>query len=187
MDLLKFKSDALANFTKMLADVKAIKADHVKDATTILPLIAKFRADEEAMCSQLKIDRLSERQNALMDESAIVGELKKIAQDRLNATAEAAEHVQLRADRIQLQTDLIAGLNSRLATRQAGFTTLTADMAQIVTAVLVDPNASPQLVSDIEMAVNDKTNCLNTMMADIQTLIADRTKLAADLTAMQTV
>lgn len=185
-DLLKFRSDAFGNHSRLLSDVRAIRADHVKDATTVLPLIAKFRADEKTVRSQLNIDRLGQRQVELADESVIVGDLKKIALDKGNATLLTADRAQLLTDRIKLQTDLVAGLDARVATRQTGIATLDADMLAIVTAAQTDPNASPKLVADLQKAVTDKTNGFNTLTADLQTLVADRTKLIADLTAMQT-
>ena len=99
-DLLKFKSDALSKFATLLKDVAAIRTDDLKSATTVTPLVAKFRADIKAMWTQLKADRLTERQNVLADESVIVGDLKKILLDRGNTTAEKADHAQLRTDRI---------------------------------------------------------------------------------------
>ncbi len=186
-DLLKFKSDAFSNYAHMLSDVNAIKGDHLKDATTVTPLIAKFRSDLNAMRSQLNIDRLGQRQVELADESVIVGDLKQIAIDKGNPTLVSADRAKLLTDRIKLQTDLVAGLDARLATRQAAATTLGDDLAAIVTAAQSDPNATPKLIADLQKATTDKTNGLATLTADLQTLIADRTKLIADLTALQSV
>jgi hypothetical protein len=185
-DLLTFKSDVLNCFITMKGDLSLLKGDNLKAATTVTPLVAKFRADMKAMRSELLSDRLTQRANALADESVIVGDLKKIVQDRGNDTAEAADHAQLLTDRIKLQTDMIAGLNTRLTTRQNDYTTLFNDMSAILTAAQSDPNAGPKLVTDLQKWSADKTTCLNTMTTDISKLIADRTQLVSDLTAMQT-
>ena len=184
-DLLKFKSDSISCYTTLQADVLNLRGDHLKDAKTVTPLIAKFRADIKAMRTQLRVDRLTERQNVLADESVIVGELKQIVLDKGNATAEAADHATLMADRIKLQNDAIAGLDARLSTRQGALVTLTADMQNILTAAQSDPNASPKLVNDLTKLSVDRSACLNSMSADLQTLITDRTKLVVDLTALQ--
>ena len=184
-DLLKFKADAFSNYAHMLSDANAIKGDHLKNATTVLPFIATFRADLKAMRTQLNIDRLGQLQTELADESVIVGDLKQIAIDNGNMTLEATDHAKLLTDRIKFQTDAVAGLDARLATRQTASTTLGIDLAAIVTAAQSDPNATPKLVADLQKATTDKNKGLATMTADLQTLVADRTKLIADLTALQ--
>jgi hypothetical protein len=185
-DLLKFRSDALANFTALQADVNTIKGEHPKNADTVFPLVSKFRTDIGAMWSQLEADRLAERQNVLSDESVIMGDLRKMGLDKGNAAAETADHGKLLTDRIKMQTDMIAGLNSRLTTRSTDYSTLFNDVQAIQAAVSSDPHASPELVSSVQKWSTDRTTCLNTMSGDLQTLVADRTKLVTDLTAMQT-
>ena len=184
-DLLQFRSDAVGCTLTLLQDISAIKKDDLHDAKTVLPLVMKFRKDVRAMSMQLRLDRLAERQNALADESVIVGDLRKLLLDRGNPTAHAADRAKLLADRIKLQNDLIAGLNSRLATRQNDYNTIVADGQAVVTVAQSDPNASPQLVADLQKWTSDKTTCMNTITGDLQKLIADRTQLVADLTAMQ--
>ncbi len=134
-DLLKFRSDCAANTAMLLGDTAAIKSDDPKHAATIIPLLKTFRQDVKTMARQLRLDRLTEAANVLADESVIVRDLRTVLADKGNKTAETADHAKLLTDRIKLQNDMIAGLNSRIATRQADDTAIFADGQAIVTAV----------------------------------------------------
>ncbi|HZL36381.1 MAG TPA: hypothetical protein VFC78_13765 [Tepidisphaeraceae bacterium] len=184
-DLLKFKSDAIGCTLTLFSDVNAVRADDLKGAKTLRPLVAKFRHDVGAMRTQLWMDRMTQAQNALADESVIVGIHKKMLLDKGNSTAEAADRSALLAERIKLQTDLVTGLTSRLNTRQNDTNTIFNDGQAIVTAAQSDPNASSQLQSALVKWAGDKGTCMGTMATDIQTLITDRNQLVTDLTAMQ--
>ena len=184
-DLVKFRSDAVSADVTLLSDRIALRGDDVAAATTVVPLIAKLHADVKTMRIQLLSDRLAEASNALRDESVIVGDLRQILIDRGNATALAADHTKLTNDRITLQNDLIAGLNSRIATRQSFYNTLFADGQAIGAAVQTDPNASAKLKTDVAKWLADGGAKLNTMLTDLNKLVADRTKLVNDLTASQ--
>ena len=186
-DLLKFRSDMLSGFVTFQNDVTAIKNDGVSNATTVLPLINTFFSDVHKMRKALKADLLAESKAVNADERLIFQDMRMITHDRHHhdKAGNTADHAQLLADRIQLQEDMIAGLNARIATRQSDFTTLSADMNVIVTAAQSDPNASAQLVTDLQKAQTNETNRLNTLTSDLQTIVADRTKLVSDLTAMQ--
>ena len=185
VDLLKFRADTLSADATLLSDRISLRGDDVAAATTVVPLIAKLHTDVKTMRVQLLSDRLAEASNALRDESVIVGDLRQILLDKGNATALAADHAKLTNDRITLQNDLIAGLNTRIATRQSFYNTLFADGQAIQAAVLTDPNASPKLKADVAKWLIDGGNKLNTMLADLNKLVADRTKLVNDLTASQ--
>ena len=185
VDLLKFKVDAISCALVMHADGKALKADGVGTDETLAPLFATLKVDVKAMRTQLAADRLNQRLAVLKDQVAIVKDLLKIRADLGNPTAVTADRAQLLADRIQLQTDEIAGLNARLATRQAAHDKIFADVQAISDAVASDAGASEQLKTDVQKFVTDGTNCLNVLETDLQTLVADRTKLASDLTALQ--
>ena len=184
-DLLKFRSDMLSNFVLLQNDIMTIKADDVKDATTVLPFINTFMHDIKAMRTELKADLLDQRASVKVDEKVIFNDMKSIRQDRGNHSEESADHTQLLDDRIQLQTDMVAGLSARIKTRQNYFSTLSTDMSAIVTAAQSDPHASAKLISDLQKAVTDKTNALNTMISDLSQIKTDRTQLIADLTVMQ--
>ena len=185
-DLLQFKADVVSCWATMLKDVNAVKADHPSSVTTLKPLIKQFRLDVAHRRSTLLSDRLNERSNVLADESVIVAELRKILLDRGNPTAVAADRQVLLTDRIKLQTDMIAGLDQRIADRQAAYTTIFNDVQAIVTAVNNDPNASTQLQADVTKWGNDRTTCMTTLTADLQKIETGRQQLVADLTAMQT-
>jgi hypothetical protein len=137
------------------------------------------------MHTALRADRLAESAAALADESAIKKDLLQILKDRHNATAETADHAKLLSDRIQLQNDLIAGLDSRIATRQGSETTIANDTQAIVTAADNDPAASDALEAAASKFADDRTTALNTLTADLQTITAARTQLSNDLTAAQ--
>jgi hypothetical protein len=184
-DLLKFRTDAFAADVTLLSDRKALKGDNVAAATTVTPLIKTLHTDGANMRLQLKEDRLTEASNALADESVIVKDLIQILHDKGNATALAADRAKLKSDRIQLQNDLIAGLNSRIATRQTFHDTLFNDCQAINVAAQTDPNASAKLKTDVQTWTTDVETKLNTMASDLQSIETARTKLVADLTASQ--
>lgn len=185
IDLLKFRSDALLCRATLLSDALRLRKDDAKQATTLAPLIATYKTDLRAMQLTLQVDRLTEASNALKDQAAIVGVRRQILKDRGDATALAADRAQIMALRIQLQNDLIAGLNARLATRQTQSTQVFNDGQAIIDAVQKDPNASAQVQADVTKSINDRTTCMNSFETNIQTLITDRTQLVTDLSASQ--
>jgi hypothetical protein len=184
-DLLQFKSDCLSYSATLLADVAAIKAAGIKSDPGVEPLARQFCTDDKNMVTQLKEDDLQEKSNVLKDESAIAAEQAQLLKDHGNPTKVAADKAQILADRIQLQSDMIAGLDARIAVRESFFTTITADAQAIVTQVDGDPSASVPLQADVQKWFTDKTDCLTTLLADLQKLDADRAQLVADLTAIQ--
>ena len=185
-DLLKFRSDALSGFVTFETDVMAIEKDGVANAKTVLPLINTFFTDVKKMRNALKADNLTESKAVNADESTIAKDMRMISHDKHNAAAEKTDHAKLLADRIELQEDMISGLDARISTRQKFFSTLSGDMNAIITAAQSDPNASAQLVTDLKKAQTDKTNTLKTLTSDLQAVASARAKLVADLTAMQT-
>jgi uncharacterized coiled-coil protein SlyX len=184
-DLLRFKADALSDTAVIMTDVAALKADGLKNDATLVPLFKQLHKDLVQMWTQLRIDRLTEAGNVLKDQSVIVTELVQLLKDRGNPTAVTADKAVLLTDRIHLQNDEITGLNTRLTTRQNAYNKIFADLDQITTGVADDNNASPALVAEAQKFAVDRTNCLNTMSADLTKLIADRTQLVTDLTALQ--
>jgi len=184
-DLLKFRSDIFANEAKLLVDINAIKRNVAKGDTSLNASFAQLHTDAKSMHTALRADRLAESAAALADESVIKKDLVQIIKDRGNATAETADHAKLLADRIQLQNDLIAGLDSRIATRQASETTIADDTQAIVTAANNDPAATDALKAAASKFADDRTTALNTLTADLQTISAARTQLSNDLTAAQ--
>ena len=184
-DLLKFRSDIFANEAKLLVDLNTIKKNVAKGDTSLDASFAQLHADVKTMHTALRADRLAESAAALADESVIKLDLLQILKDRHNATAETADHAKLLSDRIKLQNDLIAGLDSRIATRQASETTIANDTQAIVTAADNDPAATDALKAAASKFADDRTTCLNTLTADLQTISAARTQLSNDLTAAQ--
>jgi hypothetical protein len=185
VDLLKFRLDGLSDFITMQADRRKLNADHLAKDATLAPLYKTFNIDITHMRATLLGDRLNEATAVLKDELKIVTDLKHKLADKGNPTAEAEDVATLHADRIQLQTDMIAGLDARIATRQAAYTTLFNDTQAISAAIPGDTTASPTLVVDAQKWVTDENAHLSTMLADLQKIEADRTQLVADLTASQ--
>ena len=184
-ELLKFRSDIFSCAAMLLRDTQAIRHNIAKGDTSLVAPFQQLHADLKAMRSALRVDRLTESANALADESVIKHDIIQIIKDRGNVTAEVADHAKLLADRIQLQNDLIAGLDSRIATRQADETTLSNDVDAIVTAANNDPNASAALLAAVTTFANDRITCLSTFTTDLQGIEAARTTLVNDLTAAQ--
>jgi hypothetical protein len=184
-DLLHFRADVLSCRAKLLADRIAINKNTAPGDTTLVAPVETLRSDLASMRLALRLDRLTEAANALADESVIKLDIRQILVDRGNATAEAADHAKLTTDRIQLQNDLIAGLDSRIATRQQFLTTISGDVDAIVTAVNNDPSASDALKAAASNFATDRTNCITTLTADLQAISAARAQLVSDLTAAQ--
>jgi hypothetical protein len=182
-DLVQFKSDVIVGVTTLEADCVTLKADGLKADKTLTPLFNTLHSDVQTMLTALKADRLTEYSNVLHDESIIVAQKLKILGDKGNSTQKQADQAVLVHDLIQLQSDEIAGLNSRLATREADETTISNDVSAIITAADRDSNASPQLVTEVNKFGTDRTNLLNTLTADLNTLITDRGALVTALTA----
>ncbi len=185
VDLLKFESDCFATTSTLLADTGTIKADDVAQAKTVLPLIKTLHSDVTQMRLTLKADRLTEASNVIADELKVLAVRKEMLADKGNEGLETAARAEIQADRIQMQNDMIAGLNARLETRQQAYEKISADGQAILAAVETDPNAGPKLQAATEKWVDDKTTCMNAMETDLQKLIGDRTQLVNDLTASQ--
>jgi hypothetical protein len=184
-DLIQFKSDCIEYTNTLIADCAALQADDLKQDATLAPLFKTLHTDVANMQTQLKADNLAECSAVLKDQSVIVNEEEQILTDKGNPTKLKADKAALLTDRIQLQTDEITGLNTRLATRQADYTKLFADLSAITTAIGSDSGASAKLKADVTKFTDDRTDALNTIEGDIQKLITDRTKLVTDLTALQ--
>jgi len=184
-DLQKFESDCTAVTTTLQADIQALAAADLKQDKTLAPLFKTFHSDVNSMLSQLKADNLAEGSAVTKDQAVIVAELEKIAADQGNKKALEADYIVLRADRIQLQNDEIAGLDSRLSTRQTDYNTLFNDLNKITSALASDTGASAALKADVNRFLGDRTRALDTLDGDLNKLVADRTKLVTDLTAEQ--
>jgi hypothetical protein len=184
--LLKFRFDGVTATAKLVADCSALQAADVKQDTTLAPLFKQLHKDVKAMRHTLDLDRLSETSAVLKDESVIVAELEQYVADDGNQAARTADRKVLRADRIQLQNDEIAGLNARLATRQSEQTALTADLNAITTALGTDTGASTALQTAVNAFVADRSASLITFQSDLQSIISARIQLVSDLNASLT-
>ena len=91
IDLLKFRSDALGCWATLLGDGAAVKAADPSKATTLAPLVSKFRTDIKQMHLSLKVDRLTQDSATLADLASIVGVRKQLLADRGNPAAQAAD------------------------------------------------------------------------------------------------
>jgi hypothetical protein len=168
-----------------LSDVAQLKADGAANDPALVHLFQKFHADVKSMWAELKIARLNQSASVSEDQAAIDLELAQVLSDKGNPTAEHADREQLLADRVQLQTDAVAGLNARLSIRETAYGTLFTDLSAITNDLQSDPNITPQLSADVTQFVTDRGDCLTAMAHDIHTVIVARTQLITDLTAME--
>ena len=182
IDLAKFAQDAIEGGQTLIADCKALQADGVQSDPTLAPLLSQLHVDVKAMQTQLKADNLAESEAVSNDMSIICAQKEKILSDTTHAE-KLADKAVLVQDQINLQNDMITGLNSRLTTREQDYTTISDDISNLATALQSDTSASPQLVTDMTKFLNDRTTLLGTMEADINTVITDRTALVSALEA----
>lgn len=179
--LLKFQIDELSGAAKLLVDTQNIKKALAKGDTSLVAAFTQYRMDNKALGLALREDRLVESANALADQSIIKLDILQILKDKGNATAETADHSKLANDRVTLQNDLIAGINSRIATRQAAQTTIANDTAAIVTAADNDPNTTVDLQNAVNAFSTDRNAKLATLTSDLAAVEAARTQLMTDL------
>ena len=184
-DLLKFRADLAGNHATLFADLLQIRKDGGTDSVTLNPLVDKYRTDHKSMEAALKSDRLAERKNVFNDEKTILADFKQIRMDKGNTAALSADHAKLLTDRITLQNDMIAGLNSRISSRQAFSTILVNDAQAVVDGVNADATASDALKADVTKWSTDHAAANTRLSDDLTTLVIDRAKLVNDLTAMQ--
>jgi hypothetical protein len=181
-DFVKLNSDLYADAKTLLTDNHALKVDHVHQNTVLQPLVATLRTDVLTFQLTLKTDRLAEAENVVADELVVVNELKQMLKDKGNATALAADKLALKADRVQLNTDEVAGLTQRLTDRQTETNTILSDSAAILIA-LPTSGASAQLTADVTQWLGDKNASLSKVTVDLQKISADRSQLILDLNA----
>ena len=181
--LLKFQIDELSGAAKLLVDTQNIKKALAKGDTSLVAAFTQYRMDNKALGLALREDRLVESAAALADESVIKLDILQILKDKGNATAETADHSKLAGDRVTLQGDLIAGINSRIMTRQDAQTTIANDTAAIVTAAdndTTDPNQTA-LMAAVNAFSTDRNAKLATLTSDLAAVEAARTQLMTDL------
>jgi len=184
LELLQLKADIVAGCTALLTEGATLRADGVGQNATLAPLFATLHTDATTWQLKLASDRLDEASNVVADEQAIVQVQLKMLADKGNPTAITADKAQIKADRIQMQTDMVAGLNQRITDRQSFQTQLFAD-CQAITDALGTPGISTQMAADVTTWVNSRETLLTTITTDLQTLEADRQQLITDLTASE--
>ena len=187
-DLLKFKADSISCTATLLADLKAMRADGLSSDSSLMNQFVTFHTDVKNMWAQLAAQRLAETSKVLGDEANILADKAKLIADKAagDTAAVKADRARLLDDRVQLQTDEIAGLNNRLAVREADYNTIFNDLSVIESAVSNGTNASSALQGDVQQFLTDRRDGLNTMGTDIQAVITARVQLKADLIAMET-
>ena len=130
----------LSGFVTFETDVMTIEKDGVANAKTVLPLINTFFTDVKKMRNALKADNLTESKAVNADESTIAKDMRMISHDKHNAAAEKTDHAKLLADRIELQEDMISGLDANQHSAEVLLDAF-GDMNAIITAAESDPNA----------------------------------------------
>jgi hypothetical protein len=186
MDLIKFRFDAAISNLQLAIDRLIIRHNTPKGDTSLDAPFTQLRTDVKSMSLQLAQDRLNEAKNVLNDELTIKQDILQIRKDRGNDSALTADHDKLKNDRIQMQTDLVGGLDMRIATRQTFETTISNDTQAIITAATNDANATNAMSAAVTKFSNDRITRLATLTADLQKISTDRHTLVNDLTAAQT-
>lgn len=182
IDLGKFELDAIEGGQTLIADCKALQADGVQHDPALAPLLQQLHSDVKSMQSQLAADNLAESEAVATDMGIICAQKLKILGDKTHAE-KLADKAVLVQDQINLQTDMLTGLNTRLATRQDDYTTISDDITALATALASDIGASQQLVTDVTKFLGDRSTLLTTMEGDLNTIITDRTALVNALEA----
>lgn len=182
-ELLKFEADILITGAQLKVDYKGIKKTTAAGDTSLTADFTQLKTDFASQSSQLKTDRLAESSAALADESKIKADIVQIRKDKGNASALIADHAQLRADRVQLETDLVAGINSRIATRQSFETTLSNDLAKIQTDATADTKGSTAFETAVTAYVTAGDARLTLMVNDLTAIATARDNLAAAIAA----
>jgi hypothetical protein len=185
IELLKFRNDLFVSGTKLTNDVRTIHKNTAAGDTSLAAPLAQLKSDYKTMRDQLLQDRLKEAANALSDQSTIKLDILQIKKDKGNASALTADHTKLMNDRVQLQNDLIAGLDSRVATRQSFEATISNDTQAIVTAANNDTAASAALKAAVIKFAVDRVTSLNKLTFDLQGISTVRQMLVNALTAAQ--
>jgi hypothetical protein len=184
-DLVKFRADAAGCDVTLLADCQALKVAGLGNNATMLSLFTTLHTDVTNMQTQLAADRLAQSVAVLQAQANVSTDLEKIIIDRGNTTKLTADRSQLLQDRVAVQQADINGLNTRIATRQADYTTISADLQAISTAVSVDAGVSHKLTLAVQKFNLDRTTKLATMMTDLTKVQTDRTTLSNDLVKLE--
>jgi hypothetical protein len=184
-DQVQLRKDNCSSAMTLLSDVRAMMSDGLRKDTTLMPLFQQLEADASSVAQGLKVDGQAEQPVVSADQSAIKTAEMQICKDKHNPTALAADQAALLAAQIQLQNDLITGLDARLATVQAGENTIADDLGSILGALSGDTTASPKLVTAIGTFRVDTLNAFNLKASDLLALIGARVQLVNDLMATQ--
>ncbi|HEX4124385.1 MAG TPA: hypothetical protein VHY37_06635 [Tepidisphaeraceae bacterium] len=185
-DLLQFRSDIAGGTATILTDLQKLKSDGLTKDPALAPLFTTFRNDVKSMHKQLRMDNLNESAAVLQDQSVIVKELIQTIKDKHNPTALAADQQALLADRVQLQTDEIDGLDTRITTRQDAYNQLSTDLDNIVAAADADTSLTTTDLADVNTFATDRNALLTTLTADLQTIDQARNALSSALSAEAT-
>jgi hypothetical protein len=186
LDLAEFKADASVGAAKIQVDVAKLKALDLKSDTTLAPLFSTLKVDAKAESTALAADNLAESKAVTADQTAIVAELKLEVKDKKNPTALAADKAAVVTDRIQLQSDEVAGLDSRVTTRTTLDTKVFADLTAISTAANAETGVSEKFTAAVNKFVTDSTALTTKLPTDLSKISTARTQLIADYTTLET-
>ena len=188
-DFLKFRADIAANSATLLGDAQTLKNDGLYKDPTLKPFFQALHKDVTGIHQQLLADNLNEKVNVLQDQILIVKEQIQILKDKAsgNTAAVTADQALILQDRVKLQDDEIAGLNTRIQTRENDLSELSTAVSNLVTAVEADPSAAAQAaIPDVQKFATDRDNAFTTLTSDLDTLMVARTTLSNALMALET-
>jgi hypothetical protein len=184
-DLVKFRADAAGCDVTLLADCQALKLAGLGNNATMLSLFTTLHTDLTQMQAQLAADRLAQSVAVLQAQANVNTDIERMIVNRDNPTALTADRALLLRDRVAVQQDDIAGLNTRIATRQTDYNTISADLQAISTAAWGDAGVSHRLTLAVQKFDADRTAKLATMMTDLTKVQTDRTTLSNDLVKLE--
>ena len=184
-DLVKFRADAAGCDVTLLAVCQALKLAGLGNNATMLSLFTTLHTDLTQMQAQLAADRLAQSVAVLQAQANVNTDIERMIVNRDNPTALTADRALLLRDRVAVQQDDIAGLNTRIATRQTDYNTISADLQAISTAAWGDAGVSHRLTLAVQKFDADRTAKLATMMTDLTKVQTDRTTLSNDLVKLE--
>ncbi len=183
---MQLQMDNWSSARTLVSDVKALLADGLRHDATLMPLFQQLQADGQVMRQDLEADEKAGQTVVSHDQTVINTEELQVCKDKHNPTALKADQAALLADRIQLENDVIAAIDARLATLQADENTIADDLGAINGALSGDTAASPKLVGDVGNFRTDALIAMYGLATDLLGLIGAHVSLVNDLIAMQT-
>ena len=181
--LVKFRTDFVVGAVRLYGDYLAIKHNTAAGDTTLVSLFQTLNTEVAAARSQLLSDHLTDSATVKADEKAVTTDIALVRKDAKDATAEAAAETALTAARVQLATDLIAAVNTRVGVRSSLAQTVQTAGEAVGQAASADTLGDARFKAAAAKFSTDGSAWLGKLTADVTTINADITQLNADLAA----